>query len=118
MITKSLKKRRYIMRKSTLSSISRMICLLLVFTLVVSCLPKHEWAEATGTSNTTEQASSITESQDATHINKEITINQPDGSAPSVDLVQKGPVANQQEENAEVTQNGEGDYTKKVYLDP
>ena len=106
------------MRKSALSSISRMICLLLVFTLVVSCLPKHEWAEATGTSNNTEQASSITESQDATRINKEIAKNQPDVSAPPVDPVQKGPVANQQEENVEVTQNGEGDYTKKVYLDP
>ncbi|MGG4438650.1 DNRLRE domain-containing protein [Priestia megaterium] len=106
------------MEKSTLSSISRMICLLLVFTLVVSCLPKHEWAEATGTSNNTEQASSITESQDATRINKEIAKNQPDVAAPPVDPVQKGPVANQQEENVEVTQNGEGDYTKKVYLDP
>ncbi|MGU3397280.1 DNRLRE domain-containing protein [Priestia sp. D51] len=106
------------MRKSALSSISRMICLLLVFTLVVSCLPKHEWAEATGTSNNTEQASSITESQDATRINKEIAKNQPDVPAPPVDPVQKGPVANQQEENVEVTQNGEGDYTKKVYLDP
>ncbi|QLC90859.1 DNRLRE domain-containing protein [Priestia megaterium] len=106
------------MRKSALSSISRTICLLLVFTLVVSCLPKHEWAEATGTSNNTEQASSITESQDATRINKEIAKNQPDVSAPPVDPVQKGPVANQQEENVEVTQNGEGDYTKKVYLDP
>lgn len=106
------------MRKSVLSSISRMICLLLVFTLVVSCLPKHEWAEAAGTSNNTEQASSITESQDATRINKEIDKNQPDVPAPPVDSVQKGPVANQQEENVEVTQNGEGDYTKKVYLDP
>jgi len=106
------------MRKSALSTISRTICLLLVFTLVVSCLPKHEWAEATGTSNNTEQASSITESQDATRINKEIAKNQPDVSAPPVDPVQKGPVANQQEENVEVTQNGEGDYTKKVYLDP
>ncbi|MDD1515378.1 DNRLRE domain-containing protein [Priestia megaterium] len=106
------------MEKSTLSSISRMICLLLVFTLVVSCLPKHEWAEATGTSNNTEQASSITESQDATRINKEIAKNQLDVPAPPVDPVQKGPVANQQEENVEVTQNGEGDYTKKVYLDP
>lgn len=106
------------MEKSTLNSISRMICLLLVFTLVVSCLPKHEWAEATGTSNNTEQASSITESQDATRINKEIAKNQPDVGAPPVDPVQKGPVAKQQEENVEVTQNGEGDYTKKVYLDP
>ena len=106
------------MEKSTLSSISRMICLLLVFTLVVSCLPKHEWAEATGTSNNTEQASSITESQDATRINKEIAKNLSDVPAPPVDPVQKGPVANQQEENVEVTQNGEGDYTKKVYLDP
>lgn len=106
------------MRKSTLISITRMICLLLVFTLVVSCLPKHEWAETTGTSNNKEQASSITESQDATRINKEITKNQPDVSAPPVNPVQKGPVANQQEENVEVTQNGEGDYTKKVYLDP
>ncbi|MCG2947366.1 hypothetical protein KZ309_26165, partial [Escherichia coli] len=75
------------------------------------------WAETT-TSENNEQVSPLSESQDATRINQEIAKNQPDIPAPPVEPVQKGQVAAQQEENVEVTQNGEGDYTKKIYLDP
>ncbi|MGG3235313.1 DNRLRE domain-containing protein [Priestia flexa] len=105
------------MSKKTLNNMSKWICWLLVFSLVVTCLPIKNWAETT-TSENNEQASPLSESQDATRINREIAKNQPDIPAPPVEPVQKGQVAAQQEENVEVTQNGEGDYTKKIYLDP
>ncbi|MGE6896717.1 DNRLRE domain-containing protein [Priestia flexa] len=105
------------MSKKTLNNMSKWICWLLVFSLIVTCLPMKNWAETT-TSENNEQASPLSESQDATRINREIAKNQPDIPAPPVEPVQKGQVAAQQEENVEVTQNGEGDYTKKIYLDP
>jgi len=105
------------MSKKVLTSTSKWICWLIVFTLVVSCFPMKDWAETT-TDQNKEQTSPLTEGQDAKRINQEIEKNQPDVQAPPVDPVEKGPVNTQQEENIQVTQNAAGDYTKKVYLDP
>jgi len=105
------------MSKKVLTSTSKWICWLIVFTLVVSCFPMKDWAETT-TEQSKEQTSPLTEGQDAKRINQEIEKNQPDVQAPPVDSVEKGPVNTQQEENIQVTQNAAGDYTKKVYLDP
>ncbi|MCU7712677.1 DNRLRE domain-containing protein [Priestia sp. JV24] len=105
------------MSKKVLTSTSKWICWLIVFTLVVSCFPMKDWAETT-TEQNKEQTSPLTEGQDAKRINQEIEKKQPDVQAPPVDPVEKGTVPTQQEENIQVTQNAAGDYTKKVYLDP
>ncbi|MGE6893952.1 hypothetical protein [Priestia flexa] len=106
------------MRKKTIQTVSKWICCLLVFTLIVSCLPMNEWAAPTTNAEDQEKTTPVSEKTDAERINQEIAKNQPDVSAPPVEAAQKGPVASQQEENVEVVQTKEGTYSNKVYLDP
>ncbi|WP_155008756.1 DNRLRE domain-containing protein [Priestia megaterium] len=106
------------MKKKTIQTVSKWICCLLVFTLVVSCLPMNEWAAPTTNAEDQEKTTPVSEKTDAERINQEIAKNQPDVPAPPVEAAQKGPVANQQEENVEVVQTKEGTYSNKVYLDP
>ncbi|WP_025753467.1 DNRLRE domain-containing protein [Priestia megaterium] len=105
------------MKKKTIQTVSKWICCLLVFTLVVSCLPMNEWAAPTTNAEDQEKTTPVSEKTDAERINQEIAKNQPDVPAPPVEAAQKGPVANQQEENVEVVQTKEGTYSNKVYLD-
>ncbi|MDH6651021.1 UNVERIFIED_ORG: RHS repeat-associated protein [Bacillus sp. PvP124] len=106
------------MKKKTIQTVSKWICCLLVFTLVVSCLPMNEWAAPATNTEDKENATPVSEKTDAERINQEIAKNQPDVPAPPVEAAQKGPVASQQEENVEVVQTKEGTYSNKVYLDP
>ncbi|MED3928999.1 DNRLRE domain-containing protein, partial [Priestia megaterium] len=106
------------MKKKTIQTVSKWICCLLVFTLVVSCLPMNEWAAPATNTEDKENATPVSEKTDAERINQEIAKNQPDVPAPPVEAAQKGPVAIQQEENVEVVQTKEGTYSNKVYLDP
>src|SRR6478735_5576820 len=106
------------MKKKTIQTVSKWICCLLIFTLVVSCLPMNEWAAPATNTEDKENATPVSEKTDAERINQEIAKNQPDVPAPPVEAAQKGPVASQQEENVEVVQTKEGTYNNKVYLDP
>lgn len=106
------------MKKKTIQTVSKWICCLLVFTLVVSCLPRNEWAAPATNTEDKKNATPVSEKTDAERINQEITKNQTSVPAPSVEAAQKGPVASQQDENVEVVQTKEGTYSNKVYLDP
>jgi hypothetical protein len=106
------------MKKKTIQIVSKWICCLLVFTLVVSCLPMNEWAAPATNTEDKENATPVSEKTDAERINQEIAKKQPDVPAPPVEAAQKGPVASQQDENVEVVQTKEGTYNNKVYLDP
>ena len=105
------------MRKKTIQTVSKWICCLLIFTLIVSCLPMNEWAAPTTNAEDQEKTTPVSEKQMRNVLIMKLQKSTGCTSSP-VEAGQKGPVASQQEENVEVVQTKEGTYSNKVYLDP